>query len=145
MNELETVLAELVKKAIEVAESTGEFAIEQAPLLLKEFYNWHIAKSILMIAVFFGLMLVFRLISLKFGTKDESKIPEKSKSKYVEKPNGRFYLRSYSYDDECNGYSAYVAFNIVKYFPLIGVCYWLYNLIFIVVAPKLYLIEYFIK
>ena len=145
MNELEKQLSVILEKAINVAEQTGEFAIEQAPLLLQEFYQWHIVKSILMIAVFFWIMLVFRLISLKFGTKDESKIPEKSKINYVEKPNGRFYLRSYSYDDECYGYSAYIAFNIVKYLPLIGVCYWLYNLVFIVVAPKLYLIDYFVK
>ena len=39
------VLAEAVKKALIVAEKTGEFAIEQAPLLLKEFYAWHITKE----------------------------------------------------------------------------------------------------
>lgn len=145
MNELEKVLAELVKKSIEVAEKTGEFAIEQAPLLLKEFYNWHIAKSILMIVIFFGLIMVFRLISLKFGTKDENKIPEESKHNYIKKPNGIFYTRSYSYDDDCSGYAWYIAFNIIKYLPLIGVSYWIHNLVFILVAPKLYLIEYFIK
>lgn len=105
---------------------------------------WHVFKSMFMIAVFGLLMLVFRLISLKFGVKDENKIPEESKRNYALKPNGIYYKRSYSYDDDdCNGYSAYIALNIIKYIPLIGVCVWCYNLLYIIIAPKLYLIDYF--
>ena len=56
MNELENTLNEILKKALEVAEKTGEFAIEQAPLLLQEFYMWHITESIILCLV--GLIMV---------------------------------------------------------------------------------------
>ena len=68
MNEkLENLLGQLVEKDIEAAEKTGEFIIEQAPLLLQEFYRWHIAKNILMIVVCvivlsISIWGVFRLI-----------------------------------------------------------------------------------
>jgi hypothetical protein len=65
MNEVENQLAELIKKGIEVAEKTGEFAIEQAPLLLQEFYTWHIAKSVLLALTFIiAKILVGRLGNL---------------------------------------------------------------------------------
>ena len=65
MNELEKQLAKVIEKAIQVAEETGQFVIDQAPDLLQEFYKWHIAKSILMITIFIGVIWVFYLISLK--------------------------------------------------------------------------------
>ena len=41
------VLSKVVEKALIVAEKTGNFVIEQTPLLLQEFYKWHITESIL--------------------------------------------------------------------------------------------------
>lgn len=69
---LDSELAKLVKKGIEVAESTGDFVIEQAPILLKEFYRWHIASEVLGI-VFSSLylFLIYKIFIL-LGRKEKS-------------------------------------------------------------------------
>ena len=56
------VLLEIVKKALTVAEKTGDFITGQAPLLLQEFYRWHIAKSSL--SIFISLFAVIRMLVL---------------------------------------------------------------------------------
>ena len=68
------ILAEAVKKALLVAEKTGEFAIEQAPLLLKEFYAWHITKESLGVLLSLVLLIiVYRLyIKLKKYKEEEN-------------------------------------------------------------------------
>ena len=63
------VLSKVVEKALNVAEKTGEFAIEQAPLLLKEFYSWHIAKNSLIKNRFLLLMLPFFVKALLYHRK----------------------------------------------------------------------------
>jgi len=113
MNELEKQLAEILEKALAVAEQTGEFVIEQAPLLLQEFYRWHIAKyslGIFLSLVSFVLIYKFSKFMVK-RTEDESAI----------------------------------LINGLSTFPLITITAFIYKLLFILVAPKLYLIEYFLK
>lgn len=113
MNELETQLSELLKKAIEVAEKTGEFAIEQAPLLLQEFYYWHTCKAIL--GVVFCLTIMFLIhFTIRYIVKLED-----AKEIYI--------------------------FEISQAIPIAGLFVYIYRLVFIIVAPKLYLIEYFIN
>ena len=118
------VLAEVVKKALTVAEKTGEFAIEQAPLLLKEFYAWHITKESL------GVLLSSILLFIVY----------------------RLYKKLKKYQNE----ESLDLADAEYFFPLVGIyCGFLffaitlivdlYDLIFILVAPKLYLIEYFVK
>ena len=51
------VLSEVVKKALIVAEKTGDFVIEQSPLLLQEFYRWHICANIF--GILLGIFLCF--------------------------------------------------------------------------------------
>lgn len=142
MEELENKLLEVLKKSLELAEKTGEFAIDQAPLLLQEFYNWHIAESVFMIITFLGVMGLFRIWSKLTGF-NEKDIP--SNGRYIKKPNGRYYLADHSYDDDSEQYAFCQAMKVVSLLPLIGVAYWLSNLLHIIIAPKLYLIEYFIK
>ncbi|MEI2422352.1 hypothetical protein V6O07_18880, partial [Arthrospira platensis SPKY2] len=60
-NKTENALNELVKRALEVAEKTGEFVIEQAPHLSREFYAWHTYSSIFWMVV--SLVVVFLLYS----------------------------------------------------------------------------------
>ena len=113
MNELEKQLSVILEKAINVAEQTGEFAIEQAPLLLQEFYQWHIASAIFGIITSLVITLLIHLII-------------------------RYFVRLE--DDE----SIYT-FEIFQSIPLIILITNIYDLIFVLVAPKLYLIDYFIK
>jgi len=51
------VLSKVVEKALIVAEKTGNFVIEQTPLLLQEFYKWHITESIL--GILLGLIISY--------------------------------------------------------------------------------------
>jgi hypothetical protein len=55
-NKTDQVLSEVVKKALGVAEKTGDFVIEQAPLLIQEFYAWHTWSHIL--GILFGVLLI---------------------------------------------------------------------------------------
>lgn len=126
------VLAEVVKKALTVAEKTGEFAIEQAPLLLQEFYNWHIAENSL------GILLGFIVIIIGYNLR---KIFGKKVEKDYEKDWDEVIINGYASENV----STILTIVITGVFGLITLIISAYNLIFILVAPKLYLIEYFIK
>ena len=126
------VLAEVVKKALTVAEKTGEFAIEQAPLLLQEFYNWHIAKNSL------GILLGFIVIIIGYNLR---KIFGKKVEKDYKKNWDEVIINGYASENV----STILTIIITGVFGLITLIISAYNLIFILVAPKLYLIEYFIK
>jgi len=134
MNELETQLAELVKKGIEVAETTGNFVIDQAPLLLQEFYRWHIMKCSL--GIFLALMLLLLSITiLKLSGKKESfKEFGFQASKFL----GRYYSMDAKFISGIFSGTSFIAFVILLSINI-------YKLTFIIVAPKLYLIDYFIK
>ena len=123
------VLSEVVKKALIVAKKTGEFAIEQAPLLLQEFYNWHICSSIFFIIL--GISFIIIGIRLPYFWLDK------------EERNWDFkYLNRYG--DE-GAISAWFCFGIGSIVGIVMLIVNIYDLVFILVAPKLYLIEYFIK
>jgi len=117
MNELEKTLSEILKKSLALAEKTGDFVIDQAPQLLQEFYNWHIFSNIYQMC-FFPIILIAFIIMYK----------------KTEWDCGDFF---YELITIILGVSSVVSLTVF----LIA----LYDLIFILVAPKLYLIEYFIK
>ena len=56
MNKLEQQLGTILEKALNVAEKTGDFVLEQAPQLLQEFYMWHTSKFIL--GIILGIILL---------------------------------------------------------------------------------------
>lgn len=118
------VLSKVVEKALTVAEKTGEFVIEQAPLLLQEFYAWHIASNCLGAALFIflsGLLCyVIRRIN-KWGKEENLDL---SDPEY-------FFPKMLSWTG-----------LIISF---IFLCANIYDLAFIYFAPKLYLIEYFVK
>ncbi len=138
------VLAEVVKKALVVTEKTGNFAIEQAPLLLQEFYAWHISSAIFMLLLFVALFFLIQRITNLFSYKNESELPKDKKEYYHLKKDGRYYFNDYR-DETSQAYEICLIVKILSYYSFIGVVYWIYDLVFILVAPKLYLIEYFIK
>lgn len=114
MKGIEKQLEGIIKKAIEVAEKTGEFAMEQAPLLLQEFYNWHIAKHSLLIVCSVLISVLIYKVACKISK-------------------------------ETNDVFGFYIVQVFQTFPLVFGCKAIYDLLFILVAPKLYLIEYFIK
>ena len=118
------VLSEIVKKALTVAEKTGDFVIEQTPLLLQEFYRWHIAKSSL--SIFISLIAVILMIVLmnkhrKYVTKEDLDMSDAE----------CFFPRIFGW----------IGFFVATGFLISYV----YDLAFILFAPKLYLIEYFVR
>ena len=127
---LEEKLQPIIEKAIVAAEKTGEFVIEQAPLVLQEFYRWHLAEHIFLLVI--GILLC----SLMFIAKPFLPYEE-------EKRRSINYLGKKVEVDF--GIPAYV-FGLTSF--LIGIIMFFVNLlpiIKILVAPKLYLIEYFLK
>ena len=130
------VLSEVVKKALTVAEKTGDFVIEQAPLLLQEFYNWHITVSILGILLGICIFLLGRYIPNIWIINNESQ--GNYSSKYFSK-----YTKNDSWE---NGIiPAWIIFFTGLLTSIVIISINLYNLLFLLIAPKLYLIEYFIK
>ena len=126
------VLSEVVKKALIVAEKTGEFAIEQAPLLLKEFYSWHIAKNSL--GILFGVLIIIIGYNLR-------KLWGKKVDKDYDKDWNEVVLNGYASEE----ISTWLSIILSSIFGLMLLIKCTYSLVFILVAPKLYLIEYFIK
>lgn len=130
------VLSKIVEKALVVAEKTGNFVIEQTPLLLQEFYNWNITISILGILLGIVLFLFGRYIPNLWIT-------------YKEK-QGQYsysYFNRYSKDDYLDGSTvpAWILFGLGLLLSIVFITTNLYNLLFLLIAPKLYLINYFIK
>jgi len=121
------VLSEVVKKAVVLAEKTGNFIIEQAPDVLQEFYNWKIVSYIMGILLSIIMFLTGRYAPYLWLDKNDD------------------------YDDKYFGRSAYdtlpswIIFGIFTGVSLIIFCINLYSLIFILTAPKLFLIEYFLN
>lgn len=138
------VLSKVVERALNVAEKTGEFVIEQVPLLLQEFYQWHICKAIFMALLWLSIFFLIQRLSKLLSFSDEKMIPEENKKYYFKKRDGRYYYSSFR-DGDSEAYAFSIGIKVASYFTFIGVAVFLYDLVFILVAPKLYLIEYFIK
>lgn len=134
MNELETQLSTILQKAIEVAEKSGEFAIEQAPLLLQEFYQWHIMKCSLGICLALLLFIAAIAITKIVGSKEEISEFGDVCGKFM----GRYYTMNSSF---VAGFGS----GSLMLFSIVALSMNIYKLAFIIVAPKLYLIEYFLK
>jgi len=133
MNDLEQTLDVILQKALEIATQTGEFVMEQAPLLLQEFYNWHISMHILGIILGIAFMIMPFFISRLWGYKEEQK-----DKKLPYKLNRRYYYKS----EEVPAYAVLIIGNLIG---IIIFIIHIYKLIFVLVAPRIYLIEYFTK
>jgi len=120
MSKLDSTLAKVVEKGILLAEKSGQFALEQAPELLQEFYRWEITKSIFVIVMCgLGILFLYPKVSgsLKIIKNDEGDISD-------------VFL--------------FAAGVCALFTSAIFIVSQSYNLIFILTAPKLYLIEYVI-
>ena len=116
-------LENAVIKALELAEKTGEFVIEQAPEILQEFYNWHLASSIIWIVISLIVIIIYCWNFKKWY-------------------NGAFI----GYDDNEELYTVLILLvGIASVFSIVGILENTIDLIKILTAPKLYLIEYFLR
>lgn len=131
--ELEKQLAEAIKKGLEVAEKTGNFVIDQAPELLNEFYRYIIFDSIFDIFMSIIIFLIVRYAPMLYLSKTESKDPMSANISFF----GRY--------GEFSGIITWVIFFIGSVFSFIAITSAIHTLIFISIAPKMYLIQYFIK
>lgn len=132
--ELEKQLAKVVEKSLSLAEKTGEFVIEQAPDLLREFYTWNLTKNIIIsILMLFAMYIVF-VIFRSLGKKE----PFKEYGSEVPRIIGRYY----SMDSRMlGGFFSFAGILICFVVFIISIM----NIIKILVAPKIYLIEYFLN
>jgi len=127
---LEERLKPIVEKAIEGIEKTGEFAIEQAPIVLQEFYNWHIANNLMWTLFWAGMFFVPLLI--------RKVIPKTDDKDYY----GYFLGKRVNDDD---GATAWLISIALWLFSLIIFIEMFLDLVKVMVAPRIYLIEYFLQ
>lgn len=129
MSETDKQLAEILKKGLETAEQTGNFIVEQAPDLIRQLLIWKTVEH----AVIFSIGIALLIFFFKWTKKVGREMKEKD-----------YDFEDYFMDSFANimialGYlSAFIAGII-----MIGGN--LQNLIQIVFAPKIYLIEYTAK
>ena len=71
MEKLEEQLAIILEKSLKIAEQTGDFVIEQAPLLLQEFYIWKTLTYFLGILLCLVISIVFHLIVKRIVTANQ--------------------------------------------------------------------------
>lgn len=127
MKETDLRIGKLIEKGIEVAEKSGQFVIDQAPDLLKEFYMWHIAQNVFGILLGIILLLASYKVIKMFGENESD------------------------WDTDLEIFGKHIGFGVIltsAFIALFGIIFFfasLYQLIFILVAPKLFLIEYFVK
>lgn len=113
LSKTDEVLSKAVEKGIAFAEKTGNFVIEQAPDLLKEFYAWQLYSNISIVILMLIISYVIYFVSKKVVKSME--------------------------DD-----FMYIL-NLFQILPVVFLLVSVYRIIFITVAPKLYLIEHFVK
>jgi len=113
LSKTDEVLSKAVEKGIAFAEKTGNFVIEQAPDLLKEFYAWQLYSNISIVVLMLIISYVIYFVSKKVVKSME--------------------------DD-----FMYIL-NLFQILPVVFLLGSVYRIIFITVAPKLYLIEHFVK
>jgi hypothetical protein len=136
MNELEKQLSKILEKALNVAEKSGEFVMEQAPLLLQEFYKWHILSYIL--GIFLGVLIYISGRYLPYLW-----LNKESTGKF----SVRFFKKWNTNGDNISKdpSAAWIIFTLTTISSVSIILVKTYKLMYILVAPKLYLIEYFVK
>lgn len=128
---LENQLEEIVRNAIAITEQTGEFVIEQAPMLLQEFYAWRLTDAIYQILL--AVILVIVCLRIPYL--------------WMEKEKGYHFDTKYlnRFGEEGGVIGGYAIAGSGAITGLIIFLVNLHELLFILIAPKIYLIEYFIR
>ena len=117
-----------IEKALDLAEKTGEFVIEQAPEVLREFYMWQIVSSLLLILLSVALFITGRYLPYLWLSKEKYEWDTK-------------YFGRYGEDDAV---FSWALFSISSLVSITILACSIYNLLYIIIAPKMYIIDYFI-
>lgn len=121
MRKTDEQLAEILKKGLEAAEKKGNFVVEQAPDLIQQLIVWKTCEYILLILISVGLIL-----SIKKWYNSAIK-------------------RYGDFDDFIDSVE-FVGFSIysIIVIPIFGIALFhsFFNLVQILLAPKIWLIEY---
>jgi len=127
--ELKTKLVEsllpMIEKAKEVGGNLVDVVMEQSPELVREILAWGLVSSLIVFLIFFTLLISFQIGMFKYGWKKAAKIEEGLSS----------------YDKGI----AYIITGFLHTFPSIiflAICCKNFDWLKILVAPRLYLIEY---
>ena len=68
--QMEAVLTEILTKALEVAEKTGVFVVDQAPEVIQQLLVWHMVESIIYCLVTFVASIAF-ILFVRVGVKGD--------------------------------------------------------------------------
>ena len=136
MNELENTLNTILLKAIEVAEQTGEFIIDEGSVLLKQFYLWHTSMHIMGMVLAIIIFIVGIVIAYSATRKSND---------LLDHPNdGYKVLFTRWVESESASNAIFWAGLLTSCSFIVLFCVQVYKLVFILIAPRLYLIDYFI-
>ncbi len=136
MKELEERLVKVLDKAINLAEQSGEFVIDQAPELLREFYAWNITVCIFCIVLSILMCVAFNEIRKRIGEDEAFEYQYFSTTLKSEKALGRHVKDSFN---------IWLSFILTALVSLTLFLSSVYHLLYIAISPKLYLINYFVK
>ena len=129
MNETDKQLAEVLKKGLETAEKTGNFIVEQAPDLIRQLLIWKTVEYSVCVIIGISLIVYFYR-----WTKKVAKEIKENEDNFED-----YFVGSIA--------NVFIAFGQLT-FLIIGmilIAENLQELIQIVFAPKIYLIEYSAK
>jgi len=138
--ELLKTLQIMLQNTLEVANKTGKFIITQAPDLIRQFYTWSIANDIFWIVVwgFIGLVL----ITLPRLWREKNIDYIKENPEYYKKIFKNYFLVHRNNED----FGAAVFFTFLGLLTMfLTLAINLYDLLYLIVAPKLYLIEHILS
>ena len=129
MNETDKQLAEILKKGLETAEKTGNFIVEQAPDLIRQLLIWKTVEYSVYVIIGISLIVYFYRWTKKVAK--EMKENEEDFEDYFEDSIANIFIAI-----------GQLTFLIIG---MMLIAENLQDLIQIVFAPKIYLIEYSAK
>ena len=123
--ETDKQIAEILKKGLEVAEKSGNFVIEQAPDLVKQLITYKTIETSISVLIEITLMyLIFRYFKYLYKKNNED-------SDFIS--DSEFHI------------AGIVITSLIGIFSFLAFIIEISNLIQLIFAPKIYLLEYIAK
>ena len=123
--ETDKQIAEILKKGLEAAEKSGNFVIEQAPDLVKQLITYKTVETSICVLIEITLMyLIFRYFKYLYKKNNED-------SDFI--PDSEFHI------------AGIVITSLIGIFLFLAFIIDISNLIQLIFAPKIYLLEYIAK
>jgi len=120
----------LLKETVEVLKQGKQLAEEEIPLIIQEFLTWELVSSIMWVVIGVILFLIGRYLPhMWLNDGREYDLDEKFFSRYCSRNDSGVIL-------------AYMLFILLTFISFIMVLVNLFNAIKIIIAPRVYLIEW---